>query len=224
VAVFVAAPATATTPPRPTPCYAEYVTDDPGDAFFEPTGLGTLNSNFNKLGHAATAQTDVTGLFFTTAKDSKGKTLVYANLQLAQADTAIPPVTDAAGGTQLYVIYNWNGASYYVSATNQDGSGFTYGFGTADPANFSFSGSQGTTPGTLFPGQNGIIQIQIPTTKGGKVGQTLEAASASTFYVQTPPQSPSGLVSTVDVGPNSGTGFNPNGNDYVAGSCDPQPV
>src|SRR3954466_1345800 len=58
----LAAPAGA----APTPCGDPLLTDDAGDQFFEPTGLGALNGNFNKLGRAAGENTDITSLFFTT--------------------------------------------------------------------------------------------------------------------------------------------------------------
>jgi hypothetical protein len=206
----------AATPPAP--CSPDVaVTDPAGDSFFEPTGLGTLNNNFNKLGHEAAPEADTTGLFFTWGKVNN-KFALWANIQLAKADLTQPPVTDAAGGNSLYVVYASDGVLHYLRAENQDGSRLVFSYGDVDAANFQYKGATGSTTGTLFAGDNGFVQIQVPAAVGGKIGATLTAPAVASDYRQTPQGAP-GLVNQVDALPDGFDGFSPNGTDVIAGTC-----
>jgi hypothetical protein len=214
-AVVLAAPAQAA---NPEPCSPDVLNEDAaGDAFFDPLdaliGVGNARTQ-----HAATPESDVTGLFISWAKVG-GKTVVYANLRLAKADLTLPPPQDASGGTVIFVVYTWNGGTYYVSATNKDGSGLTYGYGTVttNGATVSYSASSPTT-GTLFPGDNGIVQIVIPAAQGGKLNQTIGGASVTSDYRITPQQAP-GYVGDVDALPDGFDGIKPSGTDVIVGTC-----
>src|SRR3954447_10581835 len=121
----LAAPAGAT----PVPCGDPLLTDDAGDQFFEPTGLGALNGNFNKLGHKAGDNSDITSLFFTT--DAAANT-VDADIAITDLNKTLPSPADSQGGIYYYVAYVWGGKTRFLKATNTDGATISYAYGSVD--------------------------------------------------------------------------------------------
>jgi hypothetical protein len=206
-ALVAAAPASAA---NPAPCNGvPLTTDDAGDQFFEPTGLASFNSNFNKLGHKASDSTDIVSAFFTY---DAARQALYANLKLTDATLTLPLPTDAPTGVSYYFIYYWGGQTMFVRATNEDGSGLTYAYGTVDSSQGTYS-TVGSARGSLFPGHNGVIQIQVPARAGGKLGEVLGSAVAASFYNQ------GTFINTVDTAPDGADTVDPDGYDYTVKTC-----
>jgi hypothetical protein len=205
----LAAPASA----APAPCGDPLVFDDSGDQFFEPTGLGSLNAQFNKLGHPAGDNSDITGLFFTT--DATTGT-VDANIAVTDLNKTLPAQTDSQGGIYYYVVYVYDGATRFVKATNTDGATIKYAYGTIDD-NGVYT-TDGDTTGNFFEGPGGVVQIRVPDSVGGKSGETLGAAEATVDYIQGLDDNV-GLNNHVDEAPDGASVTTPAGETYTAAPC-----
>lgn len=205
----LAAPAGA----APTPCGDPLLFDDPGDQFFEPTGLGTVVGAFNKLGHPGPDNTDITSLFFTT--DAATGT-VDANIAVTDLNKTLPAPTDSQGGIYYYVVYVYNGATRFVKATNTDGATIKYAYGNVDE-NGVYT-TEGETTGNFFEGPGGVVQIRVPASVGGALGQELGAAEATIDYIQGMDDNV-GLNNHVDEAPDGASVVTPAGETYTAAPC-----
>jgi hypothetical protein len=199
---------------KPVPCGDQYIYDDAGDAYFDPTGLQTSSSK--KLGHAAGDNADMTSFFFTYGKDARGFPAVFANVKVVNLTRTPPALTDSQGGLFWDVVYLWNGTTRYVRARLDPlDATMSYSSGTIDPAKGTYSGG-GTTTGTLFEGKGGVVQIRVPPGAGGRLGETLGAGVATADYVQGAGFS---LLNFVDEAPDGASTIAPNGLDYTVRPC-----
>ena len=210
-ALLAVCPAAATA--NPVPCGDPTMTDEPGDQFFEPTGLGGINGNFNKLGHAAPDNVDITSLFFTVDAATGA---VDANIQVTNLDKTLPSPTDSQGGIYYYAVYSYDGATRFVKAVNADGANVTYAYGNVDE-NGVYT-TEGETTGALFEGANGVVQIRVPASIGGRLGETLLAAEATADYIQGMDDYV-GLNNHVDTAPDGASVVTPEGESYTAETC-----
>ena len=208
----VSAPAMA----NPTPCTPDgLLYDDPGDQAFDPSGLGNA-----RLSHAAQANADITGVFFTLDRAADGTPSVNANISIANLDQTLPPIADAQGGLFYYVVYSFNGATRFVRASNArtpTGNSITYGYGAVDAQGVYHT--DGSTTGQLFEGPDGVVQIKVPADFGGKPGDTLISAEGTADYMQGYDDF-FGLNNHVDEAPDGASVVNPAGGiDYTAADC-----
>lgn len=176
---------------KPVPgCAGLAFTDPRGDQVDDPLGLG--------LGSQGPANVDVTGGFFR----SDGG-VVTANIQIADLTMDVP---EAATGVSYYMYYSVGDALRFVSAES-DGETVAYSFGRLDPASGLFT-TEGETRGRLFPGPDGVVQVEVPPPAGGSAGTTLASpyaeSDSQTFL----------LVSPADQAPDNLLGQN-----FTVGAC-----
>jgi hypothetical protein len=111
-----------------------------------------------------------------------------------------------AGGTLRWVGYRLSRTLVITPTTAT----FEYGTYTGDPENGGTYSAGTATTGTLFPGANGVIQIDMPAAAGGTEGTVL----SSPYAVTRESTALSGAV--VDRAPDTGTG-----SAYTVGPCIP---
>jgi hypothetical protein len=177
VAAAAAHAADAPAPP-PKPCTTASVISDPfGDSVTTPLPL-----NVDELKQPAPDNMDLGGFYLTT--DENGT--AFVNIKLKNANLTLPQKTTSVSGIAYYFsYYNVDGTENFVSATisndaidgnNPTGApntnvaatdgNLSFGVGNVDPTTGSYSTS-GSGSGTLFPGKNGVVQIQLPDVFAG---------------------------------------------------------
>jgi hypothetical protein len=176
-----AATATAQDEAKPVPgCAGQSFTDPRGDQVDDPLGLG--------LGGKGADNVDIVGGFF---RQDGG--VVTANIQVANLTMDVP---ELATGLNYYMYYAVAGALRFVSAES-DGETVVYSFGTLD-TNTGLFMTDGETRGKVFPGPDGVIQIEVPAAAGGKAGTILaspyaEADNQTLLLVSPADQAPDSL-------------------------------
>jgi hypothetical protein len=170
IAALPTAPAAALDDTKPEVGCAGLAFSDPaGDAINDFVGLG--------LAPPAPPDRDITGGFFRF--DARGLT---ANMRIADlpASSAGEAGADAGStgltGVNYYFFYRAGDRVRFVDAAF-DGGEFTYHYGTFDE-NSGLLTNDGDTRGKLFPGANGIIQIEVPAAAGGATGTVLASPYA----------------------------------------------
>lgn len=171
----------------PQPCAGKLLVTDPtGDAFVGFIGLAETPI-------PAGANVDVTGIFVNNIDGRVTFNIRVDNLDktLGNGATANVYRLNYTVGTQT----NYLQAS--VSAT-----GVTYSYGHSDTTGLV---RDGDAKGTFYEGKDGVIEIEVPTTHGGKPGAKWSAASLFTAYVR-------GNVNTqTDEAPDAGGDFSYSG-------------
>jgi hypothetical protein len=175
--------------PPPKPCTSASVFADPfGDSKTTP-----LPVNVDQLKQPAPDNMDLGGFYLTT--DENGT--AFVNIKLKNANLTLPQKSTSLSGIAYYFsYYNVDGTENFVSGTISndavDGNNPTaspnvnpaatdgilsFGVGTFDKTAGSYSTS-GSGSGTLFPGANGVVQIQLPDVFAG---DTITDAVLSAF-------------------------------------------
>ena len=174
-----AAHAADTPAPPPAPCTTASVFSDPfGDSSTTPLPL-----NVDQLKQPAPDNMDLGGFYITT--DENGT--AFVNIKLKDASLTLPDKSTSVSGIAYYFsYYNVDGTENFVSATISndaiDGNNpgppsasynpaatdglLSFGVGSVDTTTGSYSTS-GSGSGTLFPGKNGVVQIQLPDVFAG---------------------------------------------------------
>jgi hypothetical protein len=177
--VGAAAAHAADTPPLPPkPCTTASVFNDPfGDSATTPLPL-----NVDQLRQPAPDNMDLGGFYLTS--DENGT--AFVNIKLKDANLTMPAKSTSISGIAYYFsYYNVDGTENFVSATISndviDGNNPTaapntnvaatdgilaFGVGNFDTRTGSYS-TTGPGTGTLFPGKNGVVQIQLPDVFAG---------------------------------------------------------
>jgi hypothetical protein len=164
-------------PAPPKPCTtASFLADPFGDSLISPTPVVSVNP----LKQPGADNMDLGGFYLTS--DENGT--AFVNIKLKNASLAMPAKTTSLSGLAYYFSYrNVDGVERFVSATisndptslddptpNTDVAAtdgkLTFGVGNIDTKTGSYS-STGSGAGTLFPGANGVVQIQLPDVFGG---------------------------------------------------------
>jgi hypothetical protein len=204
-AVVAVAPAGAADKPKP--CGGNYLlTDKAGDTNFDPTSSGLP-------GVTAVDSADLTGLFFTL---EGGK--LMANIEIAKLDLAdMPSPAEAQGGVWYYVHYSYKGESRFVRAANRSGGELEFAAGSVDSTGV-YTTDPDTVTGAAYPGDKGVISIEIPARVGGKEGETLGAAGAAADYIQGADDQ-AGINNHVDTIPDDFSVITPDGRNYKVAPC-----
>ena len=192
---------------KPKPCGGKYLlSDKAGDTNFDPTASGLP-------GVTAVDSADLTGLFFTF---EGGK--LTANMEIAKLDLAdMPSPAEAQGGIWYYVIYSYKGESRFVRAANRSGGELEYATGVIDSTGV-YTTDPDEIKGAVYPGDKGIISIEIPERIGGKEGETLGAAGATADYIQGADDQ-AGINNHVDEVPDGFSVITPDGRNYKVAPC-----
>jgi hypothetical protein len=161
---LTAAPAAAQAP-KPVPCTGMQAQDAVGDAFVGFVGLF-------ETPQPAGANMDFKNLFF---RRDKGK--VTANLVVANLDKSVPP---DAGFASWRVNYDIGDASYYVTASVENGKDPVFSYGHIDTQAMR----DGDTKGAFFEGPDGVIQIEIPAAHAIKENAKVTEIYAFSAYVR----------------------------------------
>ena len=171
-----AAHAGAPPPTPPKPCTtASFISDPFGDSATTPLLL-------DQARQPAPDNMDLGGFYLTSDADGNA----FVNIKLKDANLTLPQKTTSLSGIAYYFsYYNVDGTENFVSATISndviDGNNPTgqpntnvaatdgilsFGVGNVDETSGSYSTS-GSGTGTLFPGKNGVVQIQLPDVFAG---------------------------------------------------------
>jgi hypothetical protein len=131
-------------------------------------------------------------------------------------------VPTGATASEYYLVWAFNGTSYYTNVEVSATGTTTYNYGTYS-ATTGFSGV-GTATGTFTAGANGVVAVTVPFSAVGKPTAGNAFAAAGIFGetdTLTGVPGAGGLVSTVDGGPGTGTDKGDVSKyDYVVGqSC-----
>ena len=207
--VGTSGPAVAVDAAKPTPCAGMLLTDPSGDQSLNPLlpiGSETQPPNM-----------DATGLFFNYRADKDGKKVLTANIEVAKLDKTVPAQTDSQGGVYYYVIYSYADAVKFVDAHNT-GSEIVYEYGTIDPDIGTYT-TDGTTAGTFFEGDKGIVQIDVPEAVGGKPGETLKGVIVTIDGIDIGTDHGNGINNHADTAPDDANVSEPNGPDYTVAEC-----
>jgi hypothetical protein len=172
---------------KPAPCSGKLLVTDPvGDAFVGFVGLVESPA-------PAGPNVDITGVF-VNSKDGR----VTFNIVVNNLDTAVGP---GATANVYRLNYDVGDASNYLQA-RVDATGVAYSYGHSETSGLV---KDGDGKGTFYEGKDGVIEIEVPATHGGKPGAKWAGASLFTAYVR-------GAVNTqTDEAPDAGGTFNYNG-------------
>src|SRR4051794_17909180 len=181
-------------PPPPKPCTtASFLADPFGDSLISPTPIVSADP----LMQPGADNMDLGGFYLTSDENGTG----FVNIKLKNASLAMPAKTTSLSGIAYYFSYrNVDGVERFVSATISndptslddptpntnvaaaDGA-LKFGVGNIDPRTGSYS-TTGSGAGTLFPGPNGVVQIQLPDVFGGDtIGDLVLVAAGRTDVV-----------------------------------------
>ncbi len=148
----------------PEPCDGTLlIKDAAGDQAFKVNGNPAPNGA-PKPG----ANVDATGVFFRT---DAGK--VTANIVISDLTKTLPQGFEAA---RYRVYVTVGGSEKYLEALVTAG-GVAYSHGI--PSDVNAYEKSGDTTGTFTEGKNGVVQILLPPSIGGKAGTKLDAVAAS---------------------------------------------
>lgn len=151
---------------KPVPCAGKLLVTDPaGDAFVGFIGLAETPV-------PAGANVDITGVFVNSI-DGR----VTFNIRVDNLDKT---VGDGATANVYRLNYTVGEQTNYLQATVSS-SGVTYAYGHSDTAGLV---KDGDAKGAFYEGKDGIIEIEVPATHGGKPGARWSAASLFTAYVR----------------------------------------
>ena len=176
----------------PTPCIGYAVEDPTGDAYYGFAG------NFSPA--PADPIADITGVFFRT---EDGKSTL--NLQVAELTENAPATSNGIEYRTIYTKPDGNFLDISIPPTGAPT--FTYGhFEDTGPT------SDGETTGKLFPGPNGVIQVQLP--KGYGKAERVSAYTFSSYNL-------GAVLASADDAPDGSAGDQGASNyDYDGSSCD----
>lgn len=166
-AIAMMAPgAQAQAPAKPVPC-GPYLAEDPkGDAFVGFLGLAQTPV-------PAGANTDFTALF---VRADAGK--VTVNMQVADLSKTVPP--DASAIVYRMFLDVGDAGNFVQARINPTGDPvYTYGH-TGETGIVT----DGNAKGALFEGPDGVIQIEVPASHGGKPGTKWEDIYLFSAYVR----------------------------------------
>jgi hypothetical protein len=160
-------------------CYGNFFTDKAGDA--KSNGPASAQAN----GNQDTPNLDLLSAFWKYDKD-KGEEATTINIVVKNLNTDIPP-----GATSIAWMMRYGGSDgteHWVRAATDFSGVVTYTYGNlTDAGATSFSTRQGDTPGAFFEGENGVVQLVIPTANGdGKPGFTIKAATVYGYEANSP--------------------------------------
>ena len=210
----IAPPASAVDATAPAPCNGYHLEDEAGDQMMKMGGVFGIQGQPQK----GPDNSDIQKVFFNYRAGKDGKKVLTANIQVAKLDKTVPPRQYSSGGIAWYVFYSYKGETRFVRAHNQTGSGVTYGVGTVDPDTGVYFTDE-DTQGAFFEGPNGIIQIDVPESAGGKPGETLGGTLGSADGFTGGPDDQSGFNNTIDQTPNDGNSLELTGPEYVVTEC-----
>lgn len=163
----------------PVSCYGTFFTDKAGDATSQGPGAGQANGN------KPTPNLDLVAGFYKYDA-AKGDEATTVNFIIKDLSTDIPE-----GATSLAWMLRYggsDGAEHWVRAATDFSGVVTYDYGgLTDASATTFSTRVGSTQGAFFEGENGVIQLVIPTANGdGKVGYSLKGATAYGYEANSP--------------------------------------
>jgi hypothetical protein len=181
---FTAGPAAAIDDTKPAQgCYGAFFTDKAGDA--KSNGPASADAN----GNADTPNLDLISGFwkYDAAKGDEATTI---NFVIKNLSKDIP-----AGATSIAWMMRYTGSDgteHWIRAATDFSGVLAYDYGNlTDATATSFSTRQGATTGNFFEGENGLVQLVIPTANGdGKPGFTIKGATIFGYEANSPvPQS-----------------------------------
>ncbi len=188
----IAVPLTASAADKPAPCQDKpQVTDPAGDAFVGFVGLFETPI-------PAGPNVDVTALFINSRD---GKTTF--NIQVDNLDKT---VGSGATANVYRLNYGVGDATNYLQA-RVDSTGVAYSYGHSDTTGLV---KDGDAKGAFHEGKDGVIEIEVPASHGGKPGTKWVDASLFTAYVR------QSVNTQTDEAPDAAT-FNYNGAECAAG-------
>jgi hypothetical protein len=119
--------------------------------------------------------------FFLKYDEAKAAEATTVNIVVKDLSTALPTGNTAINWTMKWVF---NDTQYFVRAVADYSGSTAFEWGEYMPTGLTvgLSGSfvyQGTTPGKLFEGPDGVVQLVIPADIGGKVGSQISAIEVS---------------------------------------------
>jgi hypothetical protein len=204
---------------KPVPCTgAALIEDKVGDQAIDPTGTGLFPMD-------APTNTDIKRVWLNYNPDATGKPVLTANIEIANLNKDdFPSPVNSQGGVYYYVFFNVGATGYFVKSVNIDGNTVTFQHGTiTDPSGGVLGPSvyetDGDTPGKWFEGTDGVVQIDIPESKGGKLGTSLTSVMAFVDYIQGSDDQ-FGFNNHVDVAPDDASPANPmEGVPYTVTAC-----
>jgi hypothetical protein len=171
-------------------CAGIAANDAKGDSVTHPIAVNAVTAQ-------GSDNTDITRFWFDR---SGGKTT--ANIEVKKLTKAI--ISDAPAkpsAVSWYVEWTLDDAVHFVNATS-DGNTLTYGYGDLTANQYSEAGS---TAGSFFEGDSGVVSIVIPSAIGGSVGKKLLDPAATTFE-NTDTGAGLSLLGTADAAPDTGGG------------------
>ena len=176
LSLLVVAPAGAIDDTKPVPgCWGSQVNDKAGDA--KSSGPASQGGDTPNL--------DITGGFFKY-EPAKGDDAVTFNIAIKNLSTDIPP--GATSINWLLAYTGSTGAAAFVRAITDFSGIVTYDYGgeTPTPAT-TFKTRTGATTGNFFTGENGVVQIVVPTGSGdNKPGFTFKGATVYGYEANSP--------------------------------------
>jgi hypothetical protein len=113
--------------------------------------------------------------------------VLTANIEIANlSPDPFPTPLDSQGGVYYYVFFNVGDATYFVKSVNIDGNTVTFQYGGIEPLTPAFTtyATNGDTPGKWFEGPDGVVQLDIPESIGGKLGTNITSVMAFVDYIQ----------------------------------------
>jgi hypothetical protein len=151
--------------------------------------------------------TEILGFFFKTVG-----TKTTANIQVKNLTTEVP---QGATGINWYVVWETPDGQKFVEAAVDFNGDTSFGYGTLDGPDQPGYSQEGEAAGKLHEGENGVIEITVPSAEvGASRGKTLKAPYASATLARSIPVLEAGLVQTVDSAPDEG-----GGRDYLVEPC-----
>ena len=197
-ALVAASPAAAAE--KPTPCTGKLLVTDPaGDAFVGFVGLVETPV-------PAGPNVDLRGIFVNSRDGRVTLNVVVDNLDKT--------VGQGATANIYRLNYDVGDQSNYLQA-RVDSAGVTYTYGHSETSGLV---KDGDGKGAFYEGKDGVIEMEVPATHGGKPGTKWAGASLFSAYVR------GGVNTQADEAPDEGGEFIYNGAQCPATAPAPAPV